>query len=531
MADLNRRFGLAALALPILLLAMSGLARATVITVNTLDSGSDPAPLCTLEDAVTAANNQAVQNGCLAGSGNDTIVFAVTGTIFATLGPTGTLSIIGPVGGGITISGAAATGTIIFVAETNLTLKNLTLADGTDLFGGAIIDEAAHLAVQNCTFVGNTAIGPERSGGGAGGAIFLDGGTATIINSTFANNSAPSGSFNGMPQTGIGGAIFSDNDTLTITNSTFSGNSAGLGAAIDGDGPLTSLRGVILANSTGSQNCDGGITNDGFNLDDGTSCGFSTMNGSLSSTNPLLLPLANNGGPTRTFALETSPSTSPAIGLDTDCTDQAMTPNPVLTDQRLFIRPDSPTKCDSGAYEHDGVQAGISAVPNTKRLQIARSANPNSDDVNLALSFTEDKVSAECMAGQDALNDGLVVMLFEGTCTNMTSGPLFLNLNPFVVHTVNHQSYGTLFQSISPETVSARMNALPTPVGTCGEWSLNLELTGLDTTAIGLGDGNPFALVLTDASGIASGCIDITNAIVGSQIPTPTRKVRRGVRR
>ena len=135
------------------------------------------------------------------------------------------------------------------------------------------------------------------------------------------------------------------------------------------------------------------------------------------------------------------------------------------------------------------------------------------------------------MAGQDALNDGLVVTLFEGTCTNMTSGPLFLNLNPFVVHTVNHQSYGTLFQSISPETVSARMNALPTPVGTCGEWSLNLELTGLDTTAIGLGDGNPFALVLTDASGIASGCIDITNAIVGSQIPTPTRKVRRGVRR
>ena len=204
MADPNRRFGLAAVALPILLLAMSGLARATVITVNTLDSGSDSAPLCTLEDAVTAANNQAVQNGCLAGSGNDTIVFAVTGTIFATLGPTGTLSIIGPVGGGITISGAAATGTIIFVAETNLTLKNLTLADGTDLFGGAIIDEAAHLEVENCTFVGNTAIGPERSGGGAGGAIFLDGGTATIINSTFANNSAPSGSFNGMPQTGIG---------------------------------------------------------------------------------------------------------------------------------------------------------------------------------------------------------------------------------------------------------------------------------------------------------------------------------------
>jgi hypothetical protein len=147
------------------------------------------------------------------------------------------------------------------------------------------------------------------------------------------------------------------------------------------------------------------------------------------------------------------------------------------------------------------------------------------------LSFTEEKVGPECLAGQDALNDGLVVQLYEGTCADKTSGPLFANLSPFAVHTVNHQSYGTVFQSIAPETVSARMALLGMPANTCGEWSLNLEVTGLDTMAIGLGDGNPFALVLTDASGIATGCIDVDNAIVGSQIPTPTRKVRRRVRR
>jgi hypothetical protein len=117
------------------------------------------------------------------------------------------------------------------------------------------------------------------------------------------------------------------------------------------------------------------------------------------------------------------------------------------------------------------------------------------------------------------------------------------------VHTVNHQQYGTLVQSFGPETVSARMVALPTPAGACGAWTLNLEVAGLNTPAMGLGGNGPFALVVTDLHGDeeevgtelaltladiygdAAGCFDITNAVVGSQIPTPGHSVRRGVRR
>ena len=68
--------------------------------------------------------------------------------------------------------------------------------------------------------------------------------------------------------------------------------------------------------------------------------------------------------------------------------------------------------------------------------------------------------------------------------------------DPFVVHTVNHEQYGTLFESFgsSGETVSARLVALPKPVGLCGQWTLNLEVAGLNTAAIGLGGGDPFAL-------------------------------------
>ena len=135
----------------------------------------------------------------------------------------------------------------------------------------------------------------------------------------------------------------------------------------------------------------------------------------------------------------------------------------------------------------------------------------------------------DCDIDEDALNNGINLSLFEGTCAALPATGLSLNLDPFVVRTVNHQSYGTLFQSFGPETVSARMVAIPSMV--CGEWTLNLEVAGLDTGALDLGGSNPFALVLTDEEGDGAGCFDINNAIVGNQIVVPKHTVRRGVRR
>lgn len=152
--------------------------------------------------------------------------------------------------------------------------------------------------------------------------------------------------------------------------------------------------------------------------------------------------------------------------------------------------------------------------------------------LNLAITFTEEATNPDCTV-EDALKDGLTVALYEGTCTDITNGPLAANLNPFVVHTVGDSSYGTFFESLAPETISPRMVAVPPPpIWVCGEWSLNLEFTGLDTTAIFYGSdiANPFALELTDASGSVSRCIDIDNAIVGTAIDAPTRTMRRDVR-
>src|SRR5206468_3904981 len=63
------------------------------------------------------------------------------------------------------------------------------------------------------------------SGSGQGGALYLQSGSATVTNSTFAHNAANND----------GGAIYDLRGTLSVTNSTFAGNSTfGSGGAIFG---------------------------------------------------------------------------------------------------------------------------------------------------------------------------------------------------------------------------------------------------------------------------------------------------------
>ena len=82
MADRNRRVALAAITLPVLFLAMSAMASAATLTVNTV---GDPgvSGTCDLRDAITNANgkNQSGSTNCAGGTGSDTIEFSIGGTI------------------------------------------------------------------------------------------------------------------------------------------------------------------------------------------------------------------------------------------------------------------------------------------------------------------------------------------------------------------------------------------------------------------------------------------------------------------
>lgn len=237
----------------------------------------------------------------------------------------------------------------------NLTVTNSTFhlaeakgGDGGDAFGSTCL--GGHMGGDG--------------GGARGGAIFADGGSLIVDTSTFANNSATGGNGGDGGQTNgglncgnhgagglaYGGAITNNNAaTVNIKHATISGNSAQAGntgvnqggankpprLAAEGAGggirvgPSTvTLENTIIAGNTAANgagdttgapvpgpNVDGSVTSNGHNLlgtaTDAT--GF-TGPGDQTGADPLLAPLADNGGPTETMALTAG---SPAIDAGT----------------------------------------------------------------------------------------------------------------------------------------------------------------------------------------------------------------------
>ncbi len=213
------------------------------------------------------------------------------------------------------------------------TVRNLTIQNGNATTSVGVIEKAGggilnlgKLNVENVTFSNNTAVD-------YGGALYARDIT-WVVNSTFSGNSAS-----------YGGAISDGSDGystgMVIHNTTFSGNSAtGSGGAIEAILGSVHIHNSIIANSISGGNCVGGVVNAGPNLDSGSTCGFG-----LSNTDPKLAPLADNGGPTPTFALL---SGSPALdaGSNFMCSGAAVGD----LDQRGATRPQG-VKCDLGSYE------------------------------------------------------------------------------------------------------------------------------------------------------------------------------------
>ena len=146
-----------------------------------------------------------------------------------------------------------------------------------------------------------------------------------------------------------GGGIY-NNGTLMVTNSTFSGISANSGGGIYNSFHKATLRNTIVANSTSGGNCSlsapAVITDGGYNIEDGTSCGFSTANNSMPSTEPdLASGLANNGGPTQIIMLlKGSPAINAIPKLENGCGTE------ITRDQRGVSRPQG-SGCEVGAFE------------------------------------------------------------------------------------------------------------------------------------------------------------------------------------
>ncbi|MBX0330345.1 right-handed parallel beta-helix repeat-containing protein [Oscillochloris sp. ZM17-4] len=165
-------------------------------------------------------------------------------------------------------------------------------------------------------------------GAGLGGGIFADGASVTISSSTIYANASQGGlggggSFgagDGVNGSALGGGVFARGGAISYHSSILLGN-GGSDCAADG-GSLSSIGYNLLANGDGCPISDSGDIQ-------------------LTEQSPGILPLADNGGQTRTHALDAG---SPAI----DAADAAGCPD---ADQRGVARPRG-TACDIGAYEY-----------------------------------------------------------------------------------------------------------------------------------------------------------------------------------
>lgn len=110
------------------------------------------------------------------------------------------------------------------------------------------------------------------------------------------------------------------------------------------------LFGTVVALPVGVQNCDivlGASTSNGYNFSDDDSCDFTDATDQEDAGDPLLGPLAGNGGPTPTrLPLTRSPLIN-AIPLDA-CQDDGAAG--IATDQRGLPRP-AETGCEIGSVE------------------------------------------------------------------------------------------------------------------------------------------------------------------------------------
>lgn len=269
-----------------------------------------------------------------------------------------------------TLNTAIVGGGMLNTGNSNASVSNATFSDNfaSDV-GGGMRNSGSDPLLFNVTFSGNIAV---NSGGGmlnvsdsqpvlnnvlfnansttdalgTGGGMSNSESDATLTNVTFSGNSSPD----------WGGGIYNYLSNLTLTNATFTDNSsATFGGGIFNFGQIGAPAHLTITNSILWGNTPDQIYN--FGAENIVTITYSLLDYPSYSdpTNitgdPLLGPLADNGGFTLTHALGPG---SPAI----DAGDPSNCPS---TDQRGFPRPvdgdgvDGP-RCDMGAYEFEVIE-------------------------------------------------------------------------------------------------------------------------------------------------------------------------------
>lgn len=227
--------------------------------------------------------------------------------------------------------------------NTNIAIDQSTLSNNGAQLGGGIaymdMNPPSKMVIVNSTLSGNSTARPFGGAGSSdGGGIYAyDGGQIWIYNATIAYNNANPGF---GPQTHLargGGLLITTTAVITMVNSLLANNTRSNGISIGtSDDCFTNSATTFLHSS-------------GYNLiQNTTNCLIvGTTTGNVIGQDPVLAPLYNNGGSTRTHVLLQG---SPAIdaGDVSGCKDQ--NGQVLVRDQRGWHRPYG-AHCDIGAYE------------------------------------------------------------------------------------------------------------------------------------------------------------------------------------
>lgn len=273
----------------ILAFAVVAAAEAATISVNSLADSVADEGVCTLREAVTAADGDAASGAmpgeCAAGMGADVIEFAspLAGTITlgSTLTVTSSLEIDGPADRSITIAGIPGISALLRVDDSAAALQDVKLRRLTFSGGDVAIFSFEKLVVHACTITG--------LGAGSVAAILSSDGDLLVSNSTVSGN-AGGASFAAVSAPDAGGPRTSPRSRAVVIHTTITANT-GFGIA----GNVHVINSVIadhtvfdcalppvidVGNFFGDASCDG-----------------------VAGGDPMLAALADNGGPALTHGL------------------------------------------------------------------------------------------------------------------------------------------------------------------------------------------------------------------------------------
>ncbi len=328
---------------------VQGLVTTIADTVDAFDG------LTSLREAISYANTH---------PGNDTITFdpslagqtiTLANGELALTDTTGKTTIIGLGADQLTLDANQLSRVLLIDRSVMVDLSGLSIVNGRSDYGGAIRQYyAAVLNIADCSFSGNSA-------SGYGGALMSEG-QLMVLSSYFADNSAGYGGgiYTGAGQHVIIGTTFYGNSGVgsgiinygvtTVIDSTFSGNLSAYGGGIYNhySGTLNLKNTLIAGNVT---DVSGNVVSQGYNLIGNAGGSSGWVASDLLDVNPLLGPLGNYGGPTKTMPLLPG---SPAI----DAGDNNGTP---ATDQRGFSLVGT---ADIGAFESQGFTVTIASGDN-----------------------------------------------------------------------------------------------------------------------------------------------------------------------